>query len=227
MSASLAVPQLYSEPPPIPYAALGPGRPVRLRAYSGASSTTDAPSIVTLAESMLLRRRHQNWLYLGGLLVAVLLVATLLRFKVGSSSAGSAAALMTPAPASVAPSNRAIALDTNPSHSQGASIPLTQPVAPAAEAATAGDKVALSDSASNRALTKADPLVAKLEHQGNAKSNHAAPKQDTKAFVLASGVAKSVAVNAAASVPQPAPLASQTVENTIGLSRNRATQGTP
>ena len=80
ITGSHAMPQLYSEPPPRLHAGMGSKRRRPAEAYTPLTTTTDAPSIVTLAGSVLRHKHRYPRFLLGGLLVAGLLVAAALRF---------------------------------------------------------------------------------------------------------------------------------------------------
>ncbi len=217
VSASLAVPQLYSEPPPRPYTALTPARATRLRAYSGASSTTDAPSIVTLAESMLLRKRHQNWLYLGGLLVTALLVAALVRFNGRSPPTSASASLVLPVAASA--TQQIIHVAPNPSQPQQAlEVVAAQP--PVASTSPSRDDTPRGSN-SARVTSKVAPASSKSNHSGAIKPSPAAAQQTTQSTLPSAGIDRSVGAGASTANLLAAPVASETVENAIGLKPKR------
>ena len=215
VSASLGVPQLYSEPPPKPYTALTPGRATQLRAYSGASSTTDAPSIVTLAESMVLRKRHQNWLYLGGLVVTALLVAALVRFNGRSPPSASTSPVLPNASAA----QQIIHVAPAPSQPQE-SLEVGAARPPGVPASPSNDNTP-SDSNSARVTTRVAPAPSKPSHSSTSKPSSAATQQNTQSPLASAGADKPVGAGAAATIPPPQPVAPETVENAIGLKPKR------
>ena len=85
--AAVSVPQLHSESPPPPFGGAGSSH-----AHSGASSSTDAPSILTLSSSVPRRRRLPKLALFVGLFVTGALLALLFRSSHGSAVRASAVA---------------------------------------------------------------------------------------------------------------------------------------
>ncbi len=227
VSASLAVPQLYSEPPPSPYSALVPRRALRPLAYSGAISTTDAPSILTLAESMVLRKRRNNWLYFGGLLVAGLLVAAIYRFSGASHPASGA----TPLDAASAASTQVVNHDL-PVASAAIRVPAPVPqavssiTAAAAAPSSSPLKTTSVDSLAAPKRIKTESNAAKANHDAKPSTNSASSKEEVSRASNSSSASNLVAIEAAPKA-LPAPVASETVESTFGLRPKKAAQGMP
>jgi serine/threonine-protein kinase len=222
VSASLAMPQLYSEPPATPNSASAPTRAVRPLAYSGGISTTDAPSILTLAESMVLRKRRNNWLYLGGLAVAVLLVAVIFRFRVGPT------AIIDPRVTSVTHTNPPLPIAPAPAKPPGAIAELTLkvPVAAAAQLPSIGNNAALADLTAARAKLRLEPPPSKSSHAGGSSSGPAISRDDNKMALNSNSTGNAGVSKAVPKSPPPvAPVASETVENTFGLKPQKKAPG--
>src|SRR5664280_1051154 len=221
VSASLAIPQLYSEPPAVRYAASVPARAVRPLAYSGDISTTDAPSILTLDESLVLRKRRNNWLYLGGLVVAGLLVAAIFRFRVGPTP------IIDSRVTSVTHTNPPLPIELAAAKPPGALAELTPraPVAAAAQLPSISNKGALVDSMATQAKLRRESRLLKASHAGHINASPASPKDDGT-LALNSNATGSAGVSSAPSksLLRPAPSASQTVENTFGFRPKKMAQ---
>lgn len=221
VSASLAMPQLYSEPPGIPYSASVPARAVRPLADSGGISTTDAPSILTLAESTVRRKRRNNWLYLGSLVVAGLLAAAIFRFGVGPT------AIIDARVASVTHYNPPLPFELAAAKPPGALAELTPrvPVAAAAQMPSIGNKVALTAPAAAQSKIRRESRLLKASHAGHINASPASPKDDGT-LALNSNATGSAGVSSAPSksLLRPAPSASETVENTFGFRPKKMAQ---
>ena len=217
-SSFAAVPQLYSEPPPMPYTAMAPGHATRLRAYSGASSTTDAPSILTLAEGALLRKRYQNWYFLGAVFVAALLVVAVVRFSARTPSVSSSTSTTVPG----------IASDTHDATRQAPS----SPPQPSAEALTARpdptpaalgstDNEPSAHSNSGAASASSTPPQVPQRRSEPARQSAIPPKPMSRAARSLSASSSTSASSGASKDQQSAALDSETVESVFGLSRKR------
>jgi len=197
ITASLAVPELYSEPPPRPYAAISSTRISSPIVNSGPSSTTDAPSILTLAEGNRLRKRHSTRLFFGGVAVAGLLFAAILGFQ----GAFSRHPEVTPAIAAIANS----ALTAPPQ------------VAPPVAAANANELVATPQDGPR---VEVSPIASKVGVQLTAKKNNLAgtpAKKATDSALRTTAEGGAAALNTPPGKPAPAPANSDSVENTFGI----------
>ena len=226
VSSSLAVPQLYSEPPATPYSALVPKRAHRPLAYSGGISTTDAPSILTLAESMVLRKRRNNWLYLGGLLVAGLLVAAIVRFNAGSHSSSNAAALDATSVASNLAAKRDLPVPSVTVQDPQALVAPAMPAAAPAPLPSLANKSTSAGSPVSPKKLKGESSATKFNHDAKPILVAAGSKEENNKPSTSIGADNLVASGATPkALPPPAPVASETVENTFGLRPKKAAQG--
>ena len=196
-----AVPQLYSEPPPKPYTAMT-SRATRPFAYSGAGSTTDAPSILTLAESLALPRRHPKWLFFGGVAFAGLLFAAIIAIKGAFTRASPPDAI------AVAHPNPGVVPKLEPVQSAAAANLAVLVAAPADATRSQVSSSGVNASAPIGQVAAPNKLTPRHLPSHNIKTESASPFS-----------ASSSAAPASSSLPKsvPTPVNSDSVESTFGI----------
>jgi eukaryotic-like serine/threonine-protein kinase len=213
--AALSVPKLHSESPP-PVAAVGSSN-----ARSGTGSSTDAPSIITLSSSLPRRRRVPKVALFVGLFVTGALLALLFRLGRGSAARATAAPAAS-AIASVGPPALSQPIsDSRLSILSGADdVPLPQDLQKQPAARVEVAQRSLIDVAQDRAPSGRPSTTTTPSGSSSIAQTAPTPSPTASGAPPHDSATQSGPMTAGSAL-------TKTVENTFGLKRTNAANGSP